>query len=223
MPNLPGSSELQEFSISSHVSSTSFYLSLFTTPWSINNGKLDSDRFNKVLILSTGQLSFTTDILYSIHHFNPLHVKFFRGNKNIYLHFISILHIDKTQVIGILPHEKLTYFIQPLSWLLMTWRRIGFCILIKISLKVVPKGPINNIPALVQIMVWCRPGNKPLSETTRTTRTPAFWGYPCRLMITHTIDQFILLTSSYRIPSQNKMKAKKLEKLAKNWNFRILS
>ena len=38
-------------------------------------------------------------------------------------------------------------------------------ILIKISLKLVPKGPINNISALVQIMAWRRPGNKPLSET----------------------------------------------------------
>ena len=28
----------------------------------------------------------------------------------------------------------------------------------------VPKGPINNIPALVQIMAWRRPGNKALSE-----------------------------------------------------------
>ena len=35
---------------------------------------------------------------------------------------------------------------------------------IKISLKVVPKGRINNIPALVQIMAWRRPGDKPLSE-----------------------------------------------------------
>ena len=35
---------------------------------------------------------------------------------------------------------------------------------IKISLKFVPRGPINNIPALVQIMAWRRPGNKPLSE-----------------------------------------------------------
>ena len=34
---------------------------------------------------------------------------------------------------------------------------------IKISLKFIPKGPINNIQALVQIMAWCRPGNKPLS------------------------------------------------------------
>ena len=37
-------------------------------------------------------------------------------------------------------------------------------ILIKISLKFVPKGPINNTPALVQIMAWRRPGDKPLSE-----------------------------------------------------------
>ena len=37
-------------------------------------------------------------------------------------------------------------------------------IMIKISLKFVPKGPINNIPGLVQIMVWRRPGDKPLSE-----------------------------------------------------------
>ena len=35
---------------------------------------------------------------------------------------------------------------------------------IKISLKFVPKGPINNIPALIQIMAWRQPGDKPLSE-----------------------------------------------------------
>ena len=29
---------------------------------------------------------------------------------------------------------------------------------IKISLKFIPKVRINNIPALVQIMAWCRPG-----------------------------------------------------------------
>ena len=39
-----------------------------------------------------------------------------------------------------------------------------FCILIWISLKFVPKGPIDNIPALDQIMAWRRPGDKPLSE-----------------------------------------------------------
>ena len=39
-------------------------------------------------------------------------------------------------------------------------------ILLMISLKFVAKGPINNIPSLVQIMTWRRPGDKPLSETT---------------------------------------------------------
>ena len=37
-------------------------------------------------------------------------------------------------------------------------------ILPRISLKFVPKVRINNIPALVQIMAWRRPGDKPLSE-----------------------------------------------------------
>ena len=40
-------------------------------------------------------------------------------------------------------------------------------ILIKISLKFVPKSPINNTLALVQIMAWRRPGDKSLSEPTR--------------------------------------------------------
>ena len=39
------------------------------------------------------------------------------------------------------------------------------CISINISLKFVPKGQINNIPALLQIFAWHRPGDKPLSET----------------------------------------------------------
>ena len=35
---------------------------------------------------------------------------------------------------------------------------------INISLKFVPRGPINNIPTLVQVMAWRRPGDKLLSE-----------------------------------------------------------
>ena len=35
---------------------------------------------------------------------------------------------------------------------------------IKSSLKFVPQGPVNNIAALVQIMAWRRPVDKPLSE-----------------------------------------------------------
>ena len=41
-----------------------------------------------------------------------------------------------------------------------------FCILIKISLKFVLKGPIDNIPALAidNIPAWRRIGDKPLFE-----------------------------------------------------------
>ena len=42
---------------------------------------------------------------------------------------------------------------------------------------------------------------KAIPKLTRTTRTPAFWGYPPLLMITHTIE-------SYWIPSQKKTKSK---------------
>ena len=34
----------------------------------------------------------------------------------------------------------------------------------KMALKFVSKGPINKIPALVHIMAWGQPGNKPLSD-----------------------------------------------------------
>ena len=37
------------------------------------------------------------------HYFNPLHAKFLRENINMYLHFMSFLHTDKTQVAEIPP------------------------------------------------------------------------------------------------------------------------
>ena len=49
-----------------------------------------------------------------------------------------------------------------------TFKRIfvneNVIILIEISQKFAPKGPINNIPPLVQVMAWRRPGDKPLFE-----------------------------------------------------------
>ena len=35
---------------------------------------------------------------------------------------------------------------------------------IQISLKLVPRSPIDNKPALIQVMAWCRTGDKPLPE-----------------------------------------------------------
>ena len=42
---------------------------------------------------------------------------------------------------------------------------------IKISMTFVPRGPINKIPALVQIMAWRRPGDEPLSEPLMVSLT----------------------------------------------------
>ena len=36
-------------------------------------------------------------------HLKPLRAKFFRGNKNIYLHLVPFLHTDMTQAVEILP------------------------------------------------------------------------------------------------------------------------
>ena len=56
---------------------------------------------------------------------------------------------------------------------------------IEISLKFVPKRSNNNNPAFVQIMAWCRPGDKPLSEPmmiillTHTCVTRPQWVNTC--------------------------------------------
>ena len=47
-------------------------------------------------------------------------------------------------------------------------------IAIRISLKFVPKDPINNIPTLVQIMAWRRPGDNSLSEAMMTQFNDAY-------------------------------------------------
>ena len=50
-------------------------------------------------------------------------------------------------------------------------------IAIQISLKFVPWSPIENKPALVQIMVWRRTGDKPLHEPMMTQLTDAYMWY----------------------------------------------
>ena len=60
---------------------------------------------------------------------------------------------------------------------------------IKISLKFVPKGPINNIPALVQIMAWRRTGDKPLSEPMMTQLNYAYMRHSASM--SYNIDQII--------------------------------
>ena len=54
---------------------------------------------------------------------------------------------------------------------------VNVWISLNISLTFVPKGPINNTPALVQIMAWRRPGDKPLFE-------PEMVGLPTHICVT---------------------------------------
>ena len=53
-------------------------------------------------------------------------------------------------------------------------------ILIKISLKVVLRGPIKDMPALVYMVAWCRTGtgDKPLSEAKMPKFSNAYMWHP---------------------------------------------
>ena len=86
-------------------------------------------------------------------------------------------HISGIGIFNISPGECHNTHVHHL-WLVNTWRQRqngrhfaedtfkptflneNIQISIKISLKFVPKVPISNIPALVQIMAWRRPGDK---------------------------------------------------------------
>ena len=80
---------------------------------------------------------------------------------------------------------------------------------IESSLKFVPKGPINNIPALVQIMAWRRPGDKPLSETMMVrllthicVTRPQWVNATCK----HSLLEVIILTTSGTASDENLVK-----------------
>ena len=61
-----------------------------------------------------------------------------------------------------------------IKWIRLThWGRDKMAAIYQISLKLVPKDPINNILVLVRIMVWCWPDDKPLSEPMMVCFTDA--------------------------------------------------
>ena len=73
-----------------------------------------------------------------------------------YHHIISCTIIDNT----LSPRQNRHHFADDMfKYIENVWFPI------KISLKFVPKGPINNFPALVQIKAWRRPGDKQSSES----------------------------------------------------------
>ena len=78
-------------------------------------------------------------------------------------------------------------------------------ILIKISLKFVPKGPINNIPALVQIMAWRRPGDKPLFEPMMASLLTHIWvtrpqWANSQMCLSHCNEDLIAWMKKYMLP-----------------------
>ena len=50
------------------------------------------------------------------------------------------------------------------------------------SLKFVAVDPMNDIPAMVQIMAWRRPGDKPLSERMMTEFIDVFIGHSASMI-----------------------------------------
>ena len=90
----------------------------------------------------------------------------------------------------------------------LEWKFMNFNI--KNSLNFVPKGSINNIPALVQIMTSCQTGDKPLSEPmmlsllTHICLTRPQWvklaeyGFASLIIISLTFMAFIYNTNVYK-------------------------
>ena len=71
-------------------------------------------------------------------------------------------HLKATWVNSLRPRQNRRHFPDDIfKWIFVNE---NVWILIKISLKFVSKGLINHIPALVQLMAWRQPGDKPLSE-----------------------------------------------------------
>ena len=68
---------------------------------------------------------------------------------------VRLTHWDRDKMAAIFQTtlSRQRVFLNEIFWLFM-----------QISLKFVPHGPISSIPALVPIMAWRRPGDKPLSE-----------------------------------------------------------
>ena len=72
-------------------------------------------------------------------------------------HFLGIC--SSVNTLG--PRQNGRHFLDIFKWIFMN---ASVWIPIKFSLQFVPKGPVDNIPSLIQIMSWRRPGNEPLSE-----------------------------------------------------------
>ena len=104
--------------------------------------------------------------LYDIHYLNSL------GSETCCDIWVSVVQSisNMTAALAVVPINAYQHMEAATKWPPCSWRHFpmhfyaNIWILITISLKFVAKGPINNIPAMVQIIARRRPGDKPLSE-----------------------------------------------------------
>ena len=74
-------------------------------------------------------------------------------------------------------------------------------ILINVSMKFVPKGPIDNIPALVLIMAWRRPGDKTLSEPMMVSLLTYICVTLPQLFQPQNVDPWSMITAAHAVCS----------------------
>ena len=106
----------------------------------------------------------TKDYLCGISDFCKVHNK---DIKNEWVFFTEyVIDLEWYMLLTHWGRDKMAGISQTTIWNAFSWMKIyeHVWISINISLKFVPKGRINNIPALVKITAWHRPGDKPLSE-----------------------------------------------------------
>ena len=91
------------------------YMEIWLTHAILSSTGPDEDQ--QTYMLSIYQLSYGTLLWFvlfmsifssdgAMAYVNPLRAKYFKGNINIYLHFVSLLHIDMTQVLKTLPRVR---------------------------------------------------------------------------------------------------------------------
>ena len=71
---------------------------------------------------------------------------------------INIHHLSYTSINTLWPRQNDRH---PDDILKCIFPNENMLISIEIPLKPTPKGPTNNIPALVETLAWCQPGDKP--------------------------------------------------------------
>ena len=92
--------------------------------------------------------------------------------KNVFV-FSPFLNVEMVHVLKSSPLDKMAHILADdyFGWIFLNENDITP---IRISLKYVPRSPIDNKPAMVQVMAWRRTGDKPLPETMLTQFTDAY-------------------------------------------------